>query len=115
MRGQLDVIDAAMDDRMERDKVVKTGRKYGFEVPKSDKYHIGSIQKGSTIAAIEYTNNANPAFKDFRKKLVAYVNKYVKVYNMPLPVQDKYWRIPAKYTVSAFFNICDFTDYKLDI
>ena len=103
MRGQLDVMDAEMVDRVEINEAIKTGRKYGFEVPKSDKYHIGSIQKSSTIAAIEDSNKTDPAFKDFRKKMIVYVNNYVKIYNIPLPGHDRYWRIPPDYKVNLFF------------
>ena len=113
MRGQLATFDKySKPDTDERDDVDSNDiENDGHEtnpkgirgpiLPQSDKYHLGARQTGTlTLNSIEQLHANDTTFKDFRKRLVHFVNNYVAINRIPLSPSVSYIRLPADYEVT---------------
>lgn len=62
-------------------------------VPAVEHIYLGATQKPMTFNAVEEAKSSNLAFRDFRKKFLAFINTFAHANEIPLP-NGTTWFVP---------------------
>lgn len=73
-------------------------------LPHDDKYYVGAPQESCSLSQLEILFQKDLAFKDFRKRLIVFLNKNLPIYNVALP-GGKYLRLNADHSVNTEFSL----------
>ena len=103
IRSQIDVLDSMEHGDIENEgeaplPVNEAPNKRPQLLPSNDKFKLGAQQMPCTLAILEETHKADAAFRDFRKRLVLYLNNFFRVYEIATP-GGKYIQLPTEQQV----------------